>query len=114
MSIFGNHFWLRGIVHYTDVNSSDDVASTKSVTEEKDMSSLSLSLRASVNSFFHAAKILHKPHASFTPFAPPSFARFAHYTESIDLVPAYRLTIDRAVAVYSVCRQWTIRMSTTS
>lgn len=48
------------------------------------------------------------------PFAPPSFARFAHYTESIDSVPAYRLTIDRAAAVYSVCRQWTIRMSTTS
>lgn len=73
-------------------------------------------LRASVNSTLSPT-----PPRSFTshmhpstPFAPPSFARFAHYTKSIDSVPAYRLTIDRAAAVYSVCGQWTIRMSTTS
>ena len=73
-----------------------------------------VAVTAGKRELFHAAKILHKPHASFTPFATPSFARFAHYTKCIDSVPAYRLTIDPAVAVYSVCRQWTIRTLTTS
>jgi hypothetical protein len=79
---------------------------------DRDLSSLSL--RASVNSFFPRRQDPSQATCILHPFATPSFARFAHYTTSIDSVPAYRLAIDRAAAVYSVCRQWTIRMSTTS